>query len=468
MWTAWRAAGAAAVLVACGDNAVPPEPAPPAWNKGLPDARALGVRRGLVPARGIVHLHSPYSHDACDGMPRDGAGAPNEACLSDLRAALCTTRIDFAALTDHDDSMADEDFATLFSARPGDEPVLDAMGAQIASRMTCDDGHVVTFTVGGENTLMPLMLDRHPPGTVAERHAIYNGTDAATVAALRDAGGLVWIPHTEDKPIEMLRALAPDGLEVYNLHANIDPDIRRDHLGLPADGAIAAAAQFADTGEGHPEPDLAMLAFVAPNAPAIAKWHTLLAEGLRLPITAGSDAHQNAIPIRFGDGERGDSYRRVLRWFSNLVLASDPRDPVAIESALAAGRNFAVMEVFGTPRGFDVYALGSRTYELGEVIPSSEAPILHIDPPTVLDLAPELPTPSVRVRVVWIEKGTTRVEQLTNTDRVPVEVRIMAPGAYRVEVLITPRHLGPYLNDLGPALADVEHVWIYTSPIYVE
>ena len=88
-----------------------------------------------MPARGIVHLHSPYSHDACDGMPRSATGVPNEPCLEHLRAALCTARIDYAALTDHDDSMADEDYLALFHTRPGDAAVLDSSGAQIASRI---------------------------------------------------------------------------------------------------------------------------------------------------------------------------------------------------------------------------------------------------------------------------------------------------------------------------------------------
>lgn len=459
--------GLTIACIACGDDAMP-KPALPAWDKGLPDARVMGERRGLVPARGIVHLHSPYSHDACDGMPRDGSGVPNEPCLQDLRAALCKTHVDFAALTDHDDSMADEDFPTLFNMRDGDTPILDATSQQIASRITCDDGHVVTVTVGGENDLMPIMLDRHPPGTVTERHAVYNGNDAATVTAFRDAGGLAWIAHTESKPIELLKTLAPDGIEVYNLHANIDPEIRRDYLGLSPDGAIAAAAEFADTNPGHPEPDLAMLGFLSPNQPAIDAWHALLSAGLRVPVTAGSDAHQNAIPIKLADDERGDSYRRVLRWFGNVALVTDPRDPAAIEAAIDQGRMFTVMEVLGTPEGLDIRAEGSRTYELGEVVPSEEAAMLVVEPPRVRGLSPMLPAPTIRVRVIWIENGTGRVEELVHTDRDPVNVRIMAPGAYRVEVTIVPRHLGPYLGDLGPDLAEVEHVWIYGSPIYVQ
>jgi hypothetical protein len=457
-------------LAACGGDAARP---PPAWEKALPDARELGVRRGLQPARGIVHLHSPYSHDACDGQPRDAAGAPNEPCLADLRAALCTTRVDFAALTDHDDSMADEDFPTLFSMRGADRAVLNGGGEQIASQMTCEDGHVVTFTIGGENKLMPIMLDRHVAGTPGERHDTYDGDDPANAAAFRAAGGLVWVAHTESKSLDVLRAVAPDGIEVYNLHANIDPDIRRDFLGLPPAGAIAAAAEFADTNPGHPEPDLAMLAFLAPNQPAIEKWNTLLGEGRRLAATAGSDAHQNAIPITFADGERGDSYRRVLRWFSNIALVADPRDPVSVKEALRAGRLFTAVEVLGTPVGLDIRAVaGARTYELGDVIPRAEGATLMIDLPAVYGLDPALdparPAPEIRARVIRVETPGGAVTEVASGAESPLLLPLPGPGAYRVELTMIPRHLGAFLGDLGTSLAEVELPWIYASPVYVE
>ncbi|HWO24557.1 MAG TPA: hypothetical protein VNO30_37700 [Kofleriaceae bacterium] len=462
------AAAAAAALAGCRGHDEPAD-APPAWDKRLPDARELGARRGLVPARGIVHLHSPYSHDACDGAPRDAAGAPNEPCLADLRAALCQTRTDFAALTDHDDTMADEGFATLLSMREADRPLTSGAGEPIASRMTCPDGHAVTFTVGGENELMPIMLERHVAGTVAERHATYNGEDAAAVAAFHAAGGLVWVAHTESKSLALLRAVAPDGIEVYNLHANIDPDIRRDFLGLPPAGAIAAAAAFADTNPGHPEPDLALLAFLEPNRPAIDTWHTLLGEGRHLAATAGSDAHQNAIPITFADGERGDSYRRVLRWFSNIALVADPGDPAGVKAALRAGRLFTAIEVLGSPVGFDVRAqAAARTYELGDVIPRTEAATLLVDLPAVHALDPALPAPEVRARVIRIETPAGAVTELAAGAASPLAVPLPGPGAYRVEVTIVPRHLGPYLGDLGPAMAERELPWLYASPLYVE
>ncbi len=451
------------VAAACGDSM--PSTALPEWQKSLPPASviATGSARGFTTARGLVHLHSPYSHDACDGMPRDANGAPNEPCLQHLRAALCTEKIDFAALTDHDDTMADEEFATLFNMRGTDQPVKDASGQQIASRIVCDDGHEVLVTVGGENDLMPIMFDHHVPGTAAERHAIYNGTSAADIAAMRDAGALIWVAHTEQHPTDELRTTAPDGIELYNLHANIDPKIRADFLGLDGYGAISAAVEFADTNDGGPEPDLALLSFLAPNQPALARWNDLLAEGVKIPATAGSDAHENALPVILADNERGDSYRRVMRWFSNVVLVTDPRDPAQIEAALAKGRVFSVFELMGTPEGFDVVATGGG--ELGDTV-SFNATHLLIKVPTVRGLDRTLPAPEIKATVLRAATGAPTV--VASGIGPDLDVALPGPGAYRVEVTIVPRHLGPYLRSLGTAHADRELPWIYTSAIYVQ
>lgn len=420
----------------------------------------MGTWRGLVPARGIVHLHSPYSHDACDNMPRDAQGVPNEPCLQDLRKGLCVDHIDFAALTDHDASMADEEFTTLFSMRDGDTPVLDGSGAQIASRITCDDGHQVTVTVGGENDIMPVMLHRHVPGTVQQRHDTYNAVDTAAVQAFRDAGGLAWIAHTEQHDIAQLRTLLPDGIEVYNLHANIDPNIRSMYLGLDSAGAIQAAANFADTTPGHPEPDLALLSFISPNQPAIDRWNQVLADGRHVPATAGSDAHENALPIMLADGERGDSYRRVLRWFSNVVLVTDPKDPAQVEAALGKGRLFAVFEMLGTPEGLDIHA---GTGELGDTVPVGT--MLEVAIPHVRNLDKSLPAPAIVATVYRIDaSGPTMVASGSDDLSVPMT----SAGAYRVEITMVPHHLGPYLADLGTASADQTVPWIYASPIYAQ
>lgn len=436
----------------------------PAWEKTLPDATVMGPWRSYQAARGIVHLHSVYSHDACDNAPRAADGTPNEPCLQDLRAALCAARIDFADLTDHDASMADEEFPTLFSPRTGDAPVMNAAGEQLASRMTCPDGHQVLITVGGENDLMPIMLHHHVPGTVQQRHDTYNGVDAAAMQAFRDAGGLDWIAHTEQHDIDQLRTLKPDGIEVYNLHANIDPSIRAQYLGLDSAGAIDAVAQFADTNDLTFEPDLALMSFLLPSQPALTRWDQLLADGTRMTVTAGSDAHQNALPILLSDGERGDSYRRVLRWFGNVALVADPHDPAQIEDALAHGRAFAVFELFGTPVGFDFHATsGGTTLELGGEPPVGAT--LTVTLPTVRDLDPSLPAPEITAKLIRVDAaGPTTVAEGAGPTLTATADKA---GAYRVEVVIVPHHLAPYLGDLGPDMANVAQPWIYANPIYV-
>jgi hypothetical protein len=398
-------------------------------------------------------------------MPRPG-GLPDESCLADLRAALCTDHIDFANLTDHDDTMADEEFTKLFNMRGTDQAVMNGAD-QVASRILCDDGHQVLVTVGGENDLMPIMLDHHVPGTVQERHDIYNANTAAASAAFRAAGGLVWVAHTESKTLDTLHAVTPDGIEVYNLHANIDPNIRKDYLGLSSSGAISAAVEFADNQPGHPEPDLAMLSFFSPNLPALDKWQTLLGEGKHVAVTAGSDAHQNAIPVIMADGERGDSYRRVLRWFGNVVLVQDPHDVGQIEAALRGGRVYSTFELMGTPDGFDTYAKtpSGTIVEIGGTIARAEGADLTVQIPTVRNLDPSLPAPTITGKVIWIDAEGPK--ELARGDTTFL-AHLGAPGAYRVEITITPSHLGPYLGDLGTAMAEVELPWIYTSPFYVE
>ncbi len=464
MRTTW-----AVVLVgACSGS--PAAPTLPTWDKTLPDASVMGTWRGLSPARGIVHLHSPYSHDACDNMPRDPVtGVPNEPCLDDLRYALCQDRIDFAALTDHGDSMAQEDFPTLFNMRDADQPVLDpTSGTQIASRMTCDDGHVVTITVGSENTLMPVLLHQHVPGDAAARLAIYDGDDAPTVAAFRAAGGLGWVAHTEQHPVTELETILPDGIEVYNLHANIDPKIRGPFLNLDPNGAIDAAVQFADTTPGHPEPDLALLSFLEVNQPAVDAWNQVLADGHHISATAGSDAHENALPILLADGERGDSYRRVLRWFGNIAMVTDPQDPAQVQAALGTGQMFSVFEMMGTPIGFDIHATTAvgATAELGATLATTDGATLSVTVPVIRNLDPTLPVPEITASIIHIDStGPTVVATGAGPT---LSAPMTAAGAYRVEITMIPHHLGPYLGDLGTAYADVSVPWIYANPIYVQ
>ena len=100
-----RLASLALALLSCseGSNPTTPDAGPLPWKPGdvRPSIRAEGPR-GLLDLRGIVHAHSVYSHDACDGEPRDPVtGALNEPCVDDFRRDLCRVGHDFVMLTDH-------------------------------------------------------------------------------------------------------------------------------------------------------------------------------------------------------------------------------------------------------------------------------------------------------------------------------------------------------------------------------
>lgn len=407
--------------------------------------------RGYRPLRAIVHLHSPISHDACD----NGDGADNPACLQDLRDALCRTRVDAAFLTDHPAHAAGRDYEALLSPQPGDELVTDATGAPYANRVTCDDGHVVTWYPGIEDELMPLALDRHVADDAATNDAIYNGYDAATVAAERDAGAAVWLAHGEGRDradLEALHDAGLVGLELFNLHAAFDPE-NRELLGLDPYGWIGDIVPFTDTA-GTAEPDLLVLAVLSEQAPSVAHWDALLQRG---PIAgaAGTDAHQNAMPTVLRDGERGDSYRRMLRWFSNVLLA-DGDDAGAAEAALRAGRVYVAFEVLGTPSGFDVYVQsGDATYEMGADAPAGTlvvaCPTLSASSPRG-EAAPEITTTVLRDGVPW----------QTGCGSFAVD----GPAVYRVRADIVPRHLEPFLGgDPEPWMK--AYPWVYSNAIRV-
>jgi hypothetical protein len=153
----------------------------------------------------------------------------------------------------------------------------------------------------------------------------------------------------------------------------------------------------------------------------------------------------------------------VLRWFSNVVLVADPKDPAQIEAALAKGRVFSVFEIMGTPDGFDVVATGGG--ELGDTVAFNDTHLLvHV--PRVRGLDPSLPAPEIKATVLRHNAGTTMT--VASGSGPDLDVALPGPGAYRVEVSIVPHHLGPYLRDLGTAYADRELPWIYTSAIYVQ
>lgn len=445
------------LLLACRRDPAPapldtaPETVP--WSSELPPLAAeIGDTRGLRPARAIVHLHSPWSHDACDG----GEGAENPECLADLREGLCRTAVDVAFLTDHPAYAAWHPYEELFQAQEGDEPVLDEAGAMYANRVICEDGHVVQWQPGIEDELMPVGLARHVSEDPDEADALYNGYDATTLAEEQAAGAMVLTAHTEGRTLaelEELQDLGLQGTELFNLHAAFDPDIREEHLGLPGADWLMQLAPFTSD-EDSAEPDLFFLAVFSEQTPSLERWDALLARGPMVG-TAGTDAHQNVLAYDLRDRERADSYRRMLRWFSNVLLV-DSEDPAAFEQALRAGRSYVAFEVLGTPLGFDLHLeSGGAVYELGSDAPEGAlvlaCPTLSPSSPRGLE-APEITATVYKDGQPW---RTGCGEHETE-----------GPGVYRVRVEITPWHLREFLGN-EPDVWLVEYPWIYSNAIRV-
>ncbi len=401
-------------------------------------------------AHGLIHMHSVHSHDACDGDPKPG-GQANAECLRRFRAAQCHNRFDFLLLTDHPDSFADIEFAEAFLPEPGDTWVPDA-DAPLANRIACPDGHEVLLAAGSEGDLMPVMFREKPPRELL-RMATPEG-----VAGLRAAGALVFQAHIERFTAEGLAPLGLDGIEIYNLHANLDPRGALQQLGeiLPdLTGWITA-------GDEGPHADLAYLAVWRENPLALAAWDGLQVFGPMLGF-AGSDIHEN-VPFRPApDGDRIDSYRRLGGWFSNWLLL--PEGPVtweAVRAALEARRLVIVFDLMGPPEGLAVWAEGpAGRLELGADAPFAPGHTLHVQPPTA-PAGAEVSVIAWRVDPAGARQAVQQTE--LSAAPAPLAVPIEQPGAYWVEVVQVPHGLTP---ELGADYARFVRpmTWIYTNAV---
>jgi hypothetical protein len=457
-----------------------PEDAEPVDAAPVPPFRAptvagdLPAPRGWKIARGLMHMHSIHSHDACDGRPKDENGIPNPVCLQRLRDALCANRYDFVMLTDHPGSFADITMEEALLIGEGDRPVFNGgdtgepgMAGEpesevpFANWVQCngdragsspeaepDETHRLLLTVGSEGDLMPMMF-RQKPDNAALRDRSPEGS-----AILKAAGAVVLQSHTEFYTAEELDVLDLDGFEIYNLHANLDP---RGPLGQFTE-VLPDVIEMVLAGATGPHPDLAYLAIFRPNTLALANWDTLTPRKRQLGFAA-SDIHENIpLAIRPADGERIDSYRRLGSWFSNYLLVSD-RSFDALEQAVDAQRLFVTFDLLGAPTGFDVYLqTADGLLEMGNEADLGPLMKLYVTPPALPAGA------EMEVRLY-------RVDAVTGTELVRSEPAgfvqdIDEAGVYRVEIWQTPNHLAAAL---GP---DFERfirpmVWIYANPIYI-
>ena len=481
------------------------------------------------PARGLIHMHSIYSHDACDGKGFTN-GKPNTACLKQLRAALCKQKFDFTFLTDHPSNMKSytlkEDM--LYDATAGDKLWL-YKGAPIANLMACAGGHQVMLSVGYEaKHMMPLGLHKLPTSST-HYDGISDNTPItqvqALVKALQGYGAVVAMVHSEETDISAKTMVAGGFgvMEWYNIHANFSELIGSDVLSfdlknLAKLGTIVqkliTLSPFLSSGAGTPHPDLIYLAFldVVPKA-GFTKWR----EGLKTRLITGvlgSDIHQNVaidasvcagalkplclgalalvettlgikIPaviknllasggsIVLSDGDRVDSFGRLSRWLENRLLVTKKGDQLLLQEALSKGRVYGLFSVFGDPQGFSFTGQASGSaLTLGD---KAKGPVTLTvtlpSRPTHLGGAPFTAADALKAKVKMElmhtdKNGTVAVKMVTGLGQKLTYIASLK-GAYHVELSVTPAHLETALGT-SIALAKSEYLWAITNPIFVE
>lgn len=443
------------------------------WRRELPPLSTEATApRGYTWQRAIVHLHSSWSHDACDGEPLDEAGQPRRDCLEDLRRGLCEAGIEHAFLSDHPAHFATAEWGEEALLADSSSTLLPSPTDARVLSYACSTAHTMRWYPGVEDELMPVALDRHVDGDAAQRDQTYNQYDGEALEAFTAAGAVRLLAHTESRDLAELQALVAQGLqgvEFYNLHASFDPGIRSEHLGLDPVSWLSDLGLFMEEGS-TAEPDLFVLSVLQRQEVSEQAWDALNASAPGSTVvfaTAGTDAHQNVLPTLMSDGERVDSYRRMLRWFSQHLWVdgdAESQGVDAAEQALAAGRFHVVFEILGTPVGFDLHLRASdgAVYEMGSAVPASALPAtLVVGCPS---LAPDSP------------RGERDPEVLVSVLRDGIEVAqgcgehtVSVSGTWRVEVDMIPWHIAPFLGD------DAEtaerwmraYPWITSNPIRV-
>ncbi|MFM2153853.1 MAG: hypothetical protein RL199_2288, partial [Pseudomonadota bacterium] len=337
--------------------------------------------------------------------------------------------------------------------------LLERAGAPVASRLACPDGRRVLTLAGTESETMAVGLEAHvaPAG---ERSAVYNDVSATAIDAMKAKGAVSLLQHTERWTPEQIASLPVDGFEMFNLHAlTLREAVRASDL----------LNRVILKDEGLPAPDLALLGFLSEDPRYLSTWGTVLARGARRVTTLGTDCHRNTFPPLMSDGERVDSYRRMMSWFSNHLLVKpkadgtfDDRD---LKEALRAGRLYGAFELVGTPEGFDARAeTAGGVGELGSEVRLSDAPVIVASMPGVKNLDPKRGKPLLTLRLLKAKEGGW--DEVASGDR-DLRFAPTSPGAYRVEVRMVPRHLREDLNDDADVVLARDLVWIYANPFYV-
>ncbi len=425
------------------------------WDPSLEPSSKIEPVREYKIARTIIHAHSIYSHDGCDGNSIAN-GNPEEECVLQLRDAICKLNLDALFISDHASSLADEeDFSKLYYPREGDTTIMEG-DIQTGNQLNCSNGARPIIMVGSENDIMPIGITSHPAQDISERKNIYDSVDESAIEAFRKVNGVVCTAHSEGKDDDYLINSSLDCMEIYNFHVSI----------LSSSGLVVLA-DYLNQPEKMPHPDIAFLAFYEPLKLQLGKWYVTVEKRNITPII-GTDIHRNAVKKELSDGERLDSYRRFMRWFSNFLMVKEFK-PSEFKKAIKEGRIYVVAEGLGTPTGFDFYAdTKNGIVNPGNTIKLEDFNKFVIRIPEILGI--KNADQYIRARLFKIkdkseieilapvprDKGDT-IELISNIDK----------GVYAVQILLTPMHLKKVCKRWASDYIK-EFVWIYSNTIRIE
>lgn len=468
---------------------------------GLPDTLSLDAPAGYEWKRVLIHMHSPFSYDACDKNPNRPDGFVNQECLAHFRSALCEQRVDWVFVTDHPKNMIFFDFSALFLESPGRDTLFLPYANQLGG---CSNGHHPWLSVGMEANLIAIGMQSHWGMTPAERDKNYGGEDHPTREGLvAQTQALVLLPHSERKTwtVERITQVAPHGIEIYNIHANLDPKIRAADLDWSPFSRLADLLVHLVDPWGEFKPRFSFLAFLEVHPVYFEKWDALIANYQTDPTQpkifgyGATDSHENVFPQKASDGLRFDAHHRLVQLLSNhfLVPLSTPsQTPLQKFQALLAsiqnGRGWEVFEGFGTPLGLHFYAQQGSTLflpgdelsllggsvQLGVALPrlhpaSWPAQILRSRPQSAWERKkrPWGAPPRFSLRLKRLQGGPSPIsEWVQQTEDQLIYGTVTQAGAYRAEVWIHPRHLISEVGFLRPE-ADHWHLWAVSNPIYI-
>jgi len=431
------------------------------WHKKL-DRLEFNQNESGRWARVMMHMHSVFSHDACDNKPMEvkenGEIKVNKDCLKDFKKAQCDHHVDAVFLTEHRKYFSEYAFQKIIQAYDLDQYRVER-AMFTGGVINCDDNHQVEVIPGSENRLMTFGLKKHPERKKGwEMEWIYDAIDAENIEIFRRTGAIVGAPHMEkDKyTLELLKMIKPEAVEMYNLHANIksvfvDKNIWkitnfiRHTLGFIFNPLI--------------QTDLWMLVFLElDEKKTLTKWAQLVMHQKTTGIV-GSDIHQNILPIKMKDGERLGGYLRMGRWFSNYVyLPSGNLNRDNLISSIVDGRVLGVFEILGIPKDFEFYIeTENGEFPMGSEIAFKEGMLIRV----------KRPSNSPDYTYISLLKATDNGWKLVKQSKQrKLTFYVKEKGVYRVQINVKALHLWKFMYTKYN-IANKVFPWVMSNPIYL-